>query len=126
MVVYVVVAVAYLLITGVAAVVSRTRARVGLLVCAAVAGVVVLLPVGGAIWPMPVCETATGACRVGGSQARTLIGVVLTRVGEPDAAEVGALTTLVMVSLALLAAALLTSPRCTVGRPGSGLSGRRG
>jgi hypothetical protein len=41
-----VVAVAYLLITGVAAVVSRARARVGMLVCAAIAGVVVLLPVG--------------------------------------------------------------------------------
>jgi hypothetical protein len=127
MVVYTVAAVAYLLITGVVAVASRGRARVGMLVCAAIAGVVVLLPVGGAVWPMPLCETATGVCRAGGSQARTLIGLVLTRMGEPDAAVVGVLATLLVVGLALLAAAVVTSPRCTVGRPGSGWwSGRRG
>src|SRR5215207_6024412 len=43
---------------------------------------------GGVVWPMPLSETATGLCRAGGSQARTLIGLVLTRVGEPDAAVV--------------------------------------
>jgi len=127
MVVYKVAAVAYLLITGVVAVASRGRARVGMLVCAAIAGVVVLLPVGGVIWPMPLCETATGVCRAGGSQARTLIGLVLTRIGEPDAAVVGVLATVVVVGLALLAAALLTSPRFTVGRTRSvWWSGRRG
>jgi hypothetical protein len=97
------------------------------LASSAIVGVVVLLPVGGAVWPMPLCETTTGVCRAGGSQARTLIGVVLTRVGEPDAAEVGVLATLVVVSLALLAAAVVTSPRFTVDRPSSGWrSGGRG
>jgi hypothetical protein len=127
MVGYTVAAVAYLLITGVVAVASRARARVLVLVCSAIAGVVVLLPVGGVVWPMPLCNTATGVCQVGGSQARTLIGVVLTRVGEPDAAEVGVLATLVVVSLALLAAAVGTSPRFTVARSSSGWwSGGRG
>ena len=95
--------------------------------CVAIAGLMVLLPVGGVVWPMPFCETATGLCRAGGSQARTLIGLVLTRVGEPDAAVVGVLATLLVVGVALLAAAVVTSPRFRVGRPGSGWwSGRRG
>jgi hypothetical protein len=120
MVVYMVAAVAYLLVTGVVAVASRARARVGVLGCAAITGLVVLLPVGGVVWPMPLCETATGVCRAGGSQARTLIGLTLTRVGGPDAAVVGVLATVLVVGVALLAAAVVTSPRFTVGRPGSG------
>jgi hypothetical protein len=107
---YVIAALTYLLVVGVVSFATAGKARVLVLAGVLVAGLVVLVPVRGVVWPMPVCG-AGGLCAPGGSSATTLIGVPLRRVGEPDAAIVGLVAGLLLTSVGMLTAWFLTKPR---------------